>query len=373
MKVAFELIPKEFVCDTVVYDYKDPMSDALSKVNKFGAVVVFKDGSYYGIVDDRSIAHNGTTKIPQNYPVGKFAKQVPTLSNNVDIKRAIEVFYNSSSKAVPFTEDAKIKGIVKRSDILKSILSLHLLSTYKASDVMSTPVIAIDQEESLDRAKYAMRENGVNRLAVLDRGKLFGILSYKDIISSDMQLKTRQPAFSPKGRMHPKVGEFAQRSIHTIDYGDSAEQAIRELIKNNISSLLVTRKGKPSGMLTVRDVLETIVKNSNVTRRNIVISGLNTYNKEYEDDITITLESFAQKADKFRDVKVDYIALNIKDIKGEKSRRCELKARVGLAHGGTVSMGACGFNIERTLKVLTSKLYKAIETKNDLVITGRKV
>src|SRR5271163_3007544 len=118
MKIAFELIPKEFVSDTAFYDYKDQMSDAMSKVNKFGAVVVFKEGEYYGIVDDRSIAKQGTTKIPQNYPVGKFARSVPILDMSSNIKQAIQVFYDSSSKAIPFAENKKIKGILKRTDIL---------------------------------------------------------------------------------------------------------------------------------------------------------------------------------------------------------------------------------------------------------------
>ena len=373
MKVAFELVPKEFMSETTFYDYKDPMSDALSKVNKFGAVVVFKDGQYYGIVDDRSISSQGTTKIPVNYPVGKFAKPVPVITRSADIKKAIEMFYNSATKAIPFSDNNKIKGILKRTDILKTILSLHILSTYKASDVMSTPVIAIDQETSIEKAKYAMKDNSVNRLVVMDKGKLFGILTYRDIIQSSMQLKGRQPEFSPKGRPHSTAGELSQRSIYSVTDESTVDEVIREFIKNNVSSVLVTRKGKPVGMVTIRDILETIVKNSNVQKRNIVISGLSEGTREYEDDVTGALETFAEKVDKFRDVKVDYIAINIKEIKGVKSRQYELKARIGLEKGGTVSMSATGFNLERTLKELTNKLYKSIETKNDIVITGRKI
>lgn len=373
MKLAFEIIPKEFVSDTAFYDYKDPMSKALSKVNKFGAVVVFKDGAYYGIVDDRSMAVKGTTKIPQNFPIGKFAKQVPILDMNADIKLAIQTFYDSSSKALPLSENNKIKGILKRTDILKSILSLHLLSSYKANNIMSTPVIAIDQEASLDRARNAMRENNVNRLAVIDKGRLFGMITYKNIIESGMSIANRSPEYSPKGRVHAKVSEFAHRDVYTIDVEDNLDQAIRELIKNNVSSLLVTKRGRPAGMLTIRDILETVVKNSNVKKRNIVISGLNSNTKEYEDDIISSLEIFAEKVDRFRDVKVDYIAINIKEIKGMKSRQYEIKARVGLVHGGAVSMNSSGYNLERTLKDLLAKLYKSIETRNDIVITRKRM
>ncbi len=371
MKVAFELIPKEFISDTAFYDYKDQMSDALTKVNKFGAVVVFKDGQYYGVVDDRSIAKQGTIRMPENYPVGKFARSVPILDRSSDIGKAIEVFYNSATKAVPLAENNKIKGILKRTDILKSILSLHILSSYKASDVMSTPVIAIDQETSIEKARYAMKENNVNRLAVMDKGKLFGIITFKGLIES-MEIKNRSPEFSPKGRAHATVADYSRHDVYTIDQDTNLDQTIRELIKNNTSALLVMRKGKPVGMLTIRDIFETIVKNSNVPRRNIVLSGLDSNTKEYEQDINTSLEAFADKVDKFRDVKIDYIALNVKAIKGEKSRQYDLRARIGLVKGGTISMSSSGFNLERTLKVLVDKLYKIIETKNEIIITGRK-
>ncbi|MDE1859386.1 MAG: CBS domain-containing protein, partial [Candidatus Micrarchaeota archaeon] len=333
-------------------------------------VIVFKDGAYYGIVDDRSMAVRGNTKIPQNYPVGKFAKRVPILTRSMDIRHAIQAFYESSSKAVPFAENDKIKGILRRTDILKSILSLHILASYKASDIMSTPVIGIDQEATLEKAKNAMKENNVNRLIVLDKGKLFGIITYKNIIESTMAVKNRSPEFSPKGRIHTRVAEFSHRDINTIDDSVGIDQAIREMVKNGVSSLLVTRKGHPVGMLTVRDILETIIKDSNVQKKNIVISGMDSDLREYQDEIEEELDAFANRVDKFRDVKVDYIAVNIKKI---KSRQYEIKARLGLLHGGAVSMNASGFSLQSTLKQLTDKLYKTIEVRNDIVITNRKL
>jgi CBS domain-containing protein len=373
MKLAFEMIPSEFISDTAFYDYKDLMSDALAKVNRLGAIVVLKDDEYFGVVDGRSIASHGTTRMPENYPVGKFAKHVPVIDAKDSIKKAIQTFYETSSKALPVMSEGEITGILKRTDILKSILSLHLLSDFKASDAMSTPVIAIDQEATLNKAKVAMRENGVNRLAVIDKGKLLGIITYRDIIRSMMSTDARKPELSSKNVTRLKVNDFTERDVYTVNIDDSIDQAIREMAKNNVSSLLVTKKGRPAGMLTMRDVFEAVVKNNNIPQRNIVLSGLSGNLREYEEDVMTALDTFAEKVDKFRDIKVDYISFNIKEIKGDKSRQYDLKARVGFVRGGTVSMGATGFNLERTMKVLTSKLYRAIETKNELVIAGRKV
>ena len=277
MRGTFGSVPREFVTETQIYDFKDPVSEALAKVEKFNAVVVTKDGSYFGVVDDRAVAARGTTKLGKaSFSVGKFAKQVPVLTKDSEIKSAIEMFYSSGTKALPFLENGKIKGIVKRTQLLKAILSMHLFSTIKVNEIMSTPIIAIDQESSTERAKSAMRDNNVNRVAVLSKGKFYGIVSAKDIMSYGMKSKGRMPEFSGGTDKRSRVGDIAQRNPHTVDYRYPAESAIRDFIEKDISSLPVLKNGKPVGILTIHDVFETVVKNAKVERRNIVISGLDT-------------------------------------------------------------------------------------------------
>ncbi len=370
MRGAFGSIPKEFVSETQTYDFKDPVSEVLPKVERLSAVVITKDGDYYGIVDDRTVSRKGAMKFGTTFAVGKFAKRVPTLTKDSEIKKAIEMFYSSGTKALPFFENGKVKGIVKRSEILKAILSMHLLSTIKVNDIMSTPVIAIDQESSIDRARTAMKENNVNRVAVLNKGKFYGILSARDLIEYGMRGSSRMPEFSGGNDKHSHVGNLTQRDPHTIEYGSGAESAIRDFVEKNISSLPVLRNGKPVGMLTIRDIFETIVKNAKVEKRNIIISGLNDYTKGFEEDIVAELETLADRIDRFRATKVDYIAINVKPI---KQKEYELRARLGLVKGGTVHMYVSGFSLESTLKKLTDRMYREVKDKNDAIVAGRKV
>lgn len=371
MRVAFGSIPKEFVSETEIYDFKDSVSEVLPKVQRLGAVVVTKNGEYYGIVDDRAVTGKGIVKLGKSFAVGKFARRVQFLTRDSEIKKAIEMFYSSGTKALPFVENGKVKGIVKRSQILKAILSMHMLSTMKVNDIMSTPVIAIDQESSIDHAKAAMKDNNVNRVAVLDKGKFYGIVSARDLMDYGMRGSSRMPEFSGGSDRHSHVGEIAQRDPHTVQYGSNAESSIRDFIEKNISSLPVLKNGRPVGIVTVRDVFETIVKNAKVERRNIVISGLDQYTGEMEEDIIAQLEALADKIDRFKTNKVDYIALNVKPI---KQKEYELRARLGLVKGGAViNVYVSGFSLETTLKQLTDNLYREVKEKNDVIVLGRKV
>ena len=368
--MAFGSIPIEFVSDTEIYDFKDSVSEALPKVEKHSAVVVTRNGRYYGIVDDRAVAIKGATKQSKNFAVGKFARQAPVLTKDSEIRKAIGAFYTSGSKALPYMEGGRIKGIVKRSALLKAILSMHLFSTVKVDDIMSTPVIAIDSEASYARAQSALRENRVNRLAVMDKGKLYGILTSKNIMQYGMSLSRKIPEFSGGGNRHTHIGDICERNPYTIGHGSGAEAAIRTFIEKDISSLPVVKNGRPLGMLTVRDVFETVVKNANVQKRNIVLSGLDPETKEYESEIIAELESLADKIDRFKDTRVDYIALNIRRI---KSREYEIRSRLGLARGGAITIYATGYSLEATLKQVVDNTYSTAQDRNDVKITGRKI
>ena len=370
MRGAFGSIPKEFVSETESFDFKNSISEALPKIQKMGAVVVTKNGNYYGIVDDRALTSKGTVKLGKSFAVGKFATRAPILTKDSEIKKAIELFYSTGTKALPFFENNRVKGVVRRSAILKAILSMHLLSNMKVNEMMSTPIIAIDQESSVDRAKTAMKDNNVNRIAVLDNGKFYGIVSSRDLMEYGLRKSSRIPEFSGGSDRHSHVGEITQRNPHTVQYGSSVESSIRDFVEKNISSLPVIRNGKPVGILTVRDVFETIVKQAKVEKRNIILSGLDDFAKDREEDIVAELELLADRIDRFKTDKVDYIALNVKPV---KQKEYELRARLGLVRGGAVHVYVSGYSLEATLKHLTDNLYREVKEKNDIIVLGRKV
>ncbi len=370
MRAVFGNIPKEFVSETEIFSLKEPLSNAVSKINKYGAVVVTRDGKYYGMVDDRAVSVRAGTSTSRNLSLGKISRNTQLLSEDSTINNAISAFYSSASKALPYIENGKIKGIVKRTDILKSVLSMHLLSNLRAADVMSAPLLAISQESSIEHAMASMREHAVNRLVVIDRGKLYGIITARNVMEYGTALKARKPGFALGKARHTKVGDICQRSAFTIPYEVGLDSAIRELIGKNISSLIVLRSNKPVGILTIRDIFETIVKNENVKRRNIMISGLDDNTKEMEDEILADIELLAEKVDRFSGTKVDYIALNIRHI---KSKGYELRGRLGFARGGALHIHVSGYSLSATLKDVINKMYREAKNRNDFVLTGRSI
>ncbi|MGC8699981.1 MAG: CBS domain-containing protein [Candidatus Micrarchaeia archaeon] len=364
---AFEPVPSEFVSETIMYDYKTPITEAMSKVKAYTAVIVNKNGSYYGIVDDRTIVRKGATKLNKKQAIGKFAKKVPLLDSATSIEKAILYFYFEGVKALPYTEENKIIGVVKRSEMLKAILSLHLLSSYKVENAMTSPVIGIDADANVAQAKSAMEKNKVNRLVVIKNGSLYGLISLRDIIEMFAKATER----SPQRRNYiytlsnTPVSSVCQKSVLAIEQSAMLDDAIREFVERNISSLVVTKSDKPVGIITVRDIFGLIASTSVESENKIIISGLDDYTKEYEEDIKSELNDMVNKINRFRNVKVDYVTLN---VKRSKMRNYEMHGKVVLKKGGSVAAVSTGYSLSSVLKDTVDKLYNEVKERKELII-----
>ena len=368
---AIEPIPSEFVSQTVTYDYKDPVTQAISKVKEYTAVIVNKNNDYYGIVDDRTIVRKGALKLHKRQSIGKFAKKVPLLDRSTTIEKAILYFYYEGVKALPYTEENKILGIVKRTEMLKAILSLHLLSEYKVENAMTSPVIGIDAEANVAQAKAAMEKNKVNRLIVMKNGSLYGIISFKDIVEIFAKATER----SPQRRdyfytlSNTPVSSVCQKGVLAIEQDSPLEEAIREFVERNISSLVVTKSDKPVGIITVRDVFGLIASTTTEEENKIIISGLDDYTKEYEEDIRAELNDMVNKINRFSKIKVDYVTVN---VKRSRLRNYEIHGKVVLKKGGSVAALSTGYSLSSVLKDLVEKLYNEVKERKELVVAKFK-
>ena len=74
-------------------------------------------------------------------------------------------------------------GIVTERDLVYRVIAEGKSpSEIKVKDVMSSPLMTVDPEASLEEAMEMMNMNNVRRLGVVYRGSLEGVISDKDII-----------------------------------------------------------------------------------------------------------------------------------------------------------------------------------------------
>ena len=80
-------------------------------------------------------------------------------------------------------------GIITERDIARLVAFSSNLSTDTAiSEVMSKPLITINQNSSIKEVTDLMQQNDIRRIPIVDnKGKLVGIITAKDILRSLME------------------------------------------------------------------------------------------------------------------------------------------------------------------------------------------
>jgi signal-transduction protein with cAMP-binding, CBS, and nucleotidyltransferase domain len=88
------------------------------------------------------------------------------------------------SSVVIIDNNDKIIGIVTEKDLIKEVCAKNLLATaLTASKVMSSPLITISKNSTINDATKLMVEKKIKHLAIHDNNDIIGILTTYDLIN----------------------------------------------------------------------------------------------------------------------------------------------------------------------------------------------
>jgi acetoin utilization protein AcuB len=133
-------------------------------------------------------------------------------------------------------------------------------------DWMSKDLVTIDEDTSIMKASKVMKQNEIQHLPVLRKGRLVGIVSDRD-------LKEATPSKATTLDIHEMyylldkimVKSLMAKTLVTIAPGDTVEKAAAVMLKNHISALpVVDAQGALAGILTKGDVFKAFVSISGV-------------------------------------------------------------------------------------------------------------
>ncbi len=366
-------MPVELIRKTPVLEVDALLSKALSLLRSNPAVIVNRAGSYYGIVDSRSIYRlRGGLKISGGQTVGKYAVSTPIMNKDSSLDDVIMAFHESRSKALPFMSNNRVVGVIDRNTILKVLLSMKMLEGAKVESAMTSPAIGVSEGTALEQARAVMENNGINRLLVVRNGKLTGLLTYFSLLQGGKTIDERLPLMKmrTRGTKDVDISEIAEKSPKTVapDYG--LADAARVLIENNISSLVVVDgKAAPVGVLTATDIIENVIARRRLEENRIFISGLDEVTREYEDDIRSELRELVDRIEKMKNSRVDYLAMHLRRF---RRNEYDIKLRVSVSGVGIVSAQVTGFLLDKTFEDALSVLKKNVIRERERKRTARK-
>ncbi len=227
-----------------------------------------------------------THRLLNPLPVDRLVSEVMTrevvaLQPDTSISQAWKMMLEKTIKAMPvITLEGKVVGILTDEDLLKRAglqqrLSvairmevseieheLRLLegSPIRVADVMSKPVITINQTSSLGEATILMVKKGLKRLPVVnEEGRLVGVLSRLDILRQVGESPTGTNAQRQMAGIATTVNDVMLSTIPMVNQDDNIPMIIEKFTQSQTHRLIVVDSaGKVIGLLSDSDVVARV-------------------------------------------------------------------------------------------------------------------
>ncbi len=113
-------------------------------------------------------------------------KGLITIPEHATVKEAAARMSENRVSALVAVRDKMAKGIVTDRDIVvRVVASGKDQSLVLVKDIMSSPIVAIAPDVSINDAALMMVKHRIKKLPVVDKsGKLMGMLTYSDLINT---------------------------------------------------------------------------------------------------------------------------------------------------------------------------------------------
>ncbi len=112
--------------------------------------------------------------------VNEIMNKAIAVDSDIGLKKVAKIMSDKNIGSLIVLDKEKIMGIVTERDIMKNMSNINK----KAGSVMSKSVVTIDHNETIDNAALIMAEHQIKRLPVTEEGKLIGIITATDIIAN---------------------------------------------------------------------------------------------------------------------------------------------------------------------------------------------
>jgi len=118
----------------------------------------------------------------------------------------------------------------------------------RVKDVMSSPPIVVPEDATIEQAARKMWDERVGSVLVVNRGKLTGIVTERDMLFALARSMV-------VGKV--PVAKIMSRNVIAVDEEEQVAAAIQRMRQANIKHLPVIKTGgKPVGIISLRDLLD---------------------------------------------------------------------------------------------------------------------
>ena len=191
--------------DLLTFEEQDNIADICQCLidNSFRRVPILSDGKLVAILTRadlirvnkykfRPVIPHDTTIIHPNFLLAKHVMTpgLLTVRRNTPVYMAMEIIATGDITGLPVVDDSnKLLGVVSEKDLLKLLYDPDAKPGL-VQDYMTRDVVSFDWDDSLFEICHCLINNNFRRVPILEKGRLTGIISRRDIITYIMENHT---------------------------------------------------------------------------------------------------------------------------------------------------------------------------------------
>ena len=141
-----------------------------------------------------------------------------------------------------------------------------LAEEVRVRDVMSSPVIEADVDETMDKVAEKMEKYHIGSVVVTRDGNPVGIITKRDVIDKVAARDLRPSSV--------RAGDIMSSPLHVVDPDLYIDEALRKMNKLRVSRLVVVYKGKVTGIISIKDILQITPEILDIVREQLRIKGV---------------------------------------------------------------------------------------------------
>ncbi len=198
--------------------------------------------------------------------VGLFCDEAHNVFNERAPVQAVAQYMveNNIGSVFVVDETHTFKGVIDETAFLSRMKKKKY--NIEVRDVMQTSVYTVSPQVNLFSAAQVMLDNRVRRLPVVVNDEVVGIVTITDILKHILIEEKHIPAVLEDSELalDESVGEIMIRDVAKVDPETDIGNAANQMLKEDVSSLVVVRDEKLEGIISRIDLISGLARISGI-------------------------------------------------------------------------------------------------------------
>jgi len=239
--------------EPVVLHQEQTIAKVLPLFNKGvrSVFIIDDEDNIVGVVEQKTVLKS---KLPLQTKLKTLMRPIARVHEDASVVDIAREMVNTNVKALVVEGSKKI---VSEDSLLKAVIPVF--ESINCSQLMTSGIVVEKPDTPIGFVISVMREHNIAHLPIIENNELLGIVSVKDIVEKllhpEEKPRVGEVSGEKKHLLKLPVSSVMSKQVITVNPNDKVSKAVKLMLENNISSVVVVNQGVVVGIITRHDLL----------------------------------------------------------------------------------------------------------------------